>query len=155
MTTTGIRPLAEQAWLLLDAISGVNAFDGAVDIPAYDADDEATHPFWDLDDAGRPVDVHAYAVFYPSPGRRDRRTVAPGSTNVAWSFQVTCVGGDRTRALWCVDKVTTALTGHRLQLPGRRGGGLISELADPGPIRIDRDVTPYRHYVPIDFGVYT
>lgn len=154
MTTVGALQLSNLLLGVLDAIPAVNVFDGTVDLPAYDPADPATHAFWDLDAGGRPVDVHAYAVLYATPGHRQARTIAPLPTNVAAAFQVTCVGADRTRALWCVDKVTTALTGRTITIPGRRGTGVILEPGDTGPLRIDRDVNPHRFYSPLDFAVY-
>jgi hypothetical protein len=128
-----VRSLSDIVWALLDGIAGVNAFDGEVTDPPLDTD-------------GR---VHAYAVYYPDPAHA-RSNRAGGTPNTLdWGCQVTCVGGDRTRALWCVDKVRAALTGRRVTIDGRRG--VLAEVGNPGPIRRDTDVSPVRFYVPLEF----
>lgn len=138
MTVPAVYSIADQVWGLLDGITGINAFDGVVpNTPAKDPDGT----------------VHAYAVYYPSAGRRTsgRLNAVPGK--LTWSFQVTCVGGDRNRCLRCVSKVTTALTGERLDLFDGYSGQ-IREPGDVGPVRVDRDVAPPRFYLPLLFGVH-
>ncbi len=144
MTLVATRLLADQVWSILDAIAGLNSYDGEI----VDDNDNPTTPPLDTD--GR---VHPYAVFYPSPGRRDLRRLAHVPTNVAWSFQVTCVGGDNTRCLWASDQVSGALTGLRLTVDGQATGKL-AEGADTGPMRRDDDVTPARLFVPLLFALY-
>jgi hypothetical protein len=139
MTTTPVAAsaLADLVWALLTGIPAVNHFDGEVaPEPPVDADDR----------------VHAYTVYYPSPGRSWPRMLDAAPDSLAWSFQVTCAGGDRTRTLWCVGKVRAQLTGARLTLPDGTSV-LITEATDPGPIRRDDDVKPPRFYVPLLFNV--
>ena len=135
MTTTvpDVLTLSEVVWQLLDGIANVNAFDGEVTNPPLDPD-------------GR---VHAYAVYYPNPGHAHSLRAGRTAHTLNWGCQVTCVGGDRTRALWCIQKVRTALTGARLVIDGRRS--ILTEIGNPGPLRRDDDVSPPRLYLPLEF----
>jgi hypothetical protein len=136
--TVAVRTLADQVWALQQAITNVNHYRGNV----------ASNP--PLDPDGK---VHAYAVLYAGAGRAfgGRMVAAPGQTD--WTFQVTCVGGDDNRALWCVDKIRAALTGAPLAVSGT-SAGRIRELTNPGPVRRDDDVSPPRYYLPLLFGVH-
>lgn len=97
--------------------------------------------------------VHVYAVLYPTPGAATQDRLVPIIDGLTWSFQVTCVGGDPTRCLACVDAVTGALTGRPLALGGIATGWL-RELGDPGPAREDRDATPSRWFVPLTYQLF-
>lgn len=136
MTTTALS-VHDAVWAKLNAITGVNAYDG--EVPG--------NPPTDLD--GR---VHAYAVLYASPGNLYASALDGSQATLLGSFQVTCVGGDPTRALWCVDKVRTALAttvtlgGHVVPIRARED--------DPGAVRRDDDKVPPRHWVPVDFQVF-
>jgi hypothetical protein len=153
VTELQVRTASDEVWARLSAISNVNAFDGEVDIPDYDADDADTHRFWDLDVGGRPVNVHAYLVFHPSPGQPLTPRLSRRVTGLAWTFQVTAVGTDRTTVLWCVDKIRGAIQSVRIPLEGHRTG-LIGQVGNPGPIQKDPDAVPARRYTPLEFGVY-
>lgn len=122
-------------WDLIDAMTGVNAYDGEV---------PATPP---LDEDGR---VASYAVLFFSPGRRHANAFDAAQRSIEGSFQVTCVGGDPTRALWCVDQVFGALLGAWVSVDGVNRQ-IRSREDDPGPVREDKNVTPTRHYVPLQF----
>jgi hypothetical protein len=125
-------------WDLLDAVPVVNAYDGEVPkTPPTDPD-------------GR---VSAYAVLYFSPGRRHANALDGGQRSVEGSFQVTCVGGDPTRALWCVDRVLAALSGASVTVDGRPRQIRVRE-DDPGTVRRDDNATPPRHYVPLLFQLH-
>jgi hypothetical protein len=136
VTTTPVDDLADPVWTLIDNVTNVDAFDAEDPAPTFDGD-------------GR---VHAYAVYYPSPGWAHALLGCGGTDSLDWTFQVTCVGGDRTRALWCVSKIRAALTGQRVSI----GGQLltIQEIGNPGPIRRDDNETPPRFYAPLTFAVY-
>lgn len=99
-----------------------------------------------LDPDGR---AHPYAVLWASPGTRHADSLAGRVDRGVWSVQVTCAGGDDTRALWAVSRVLTALSGVRL-FPGM---GLLNpdDTYQPGTVREDTDVTPSRWYVPLLF----
>ena len=145
-------PLADATWALLSAIAGVNAFDGQVAIPAYDPNNPATAVYWDRDTNSGVVDVHAYCVFYPGAGLAHGITLDQAPDLLDWTFQVTCVGGDRVRALWCIGKVRAALTGTWLSVAGRQLE--IREVADTGSLKRDDDETPPRFWLPLMYGVF-
>lgn len=125
-------------WALLDAIVGVNAYDGEV----------PKNPPLDTD--GR---VHAYAVLYFSPGRRHANGLDGVQRSVDGAFQVTCVGGDPDRALWCVDKVIAQLVGAAVTVDGVQRTVRIRE-EDLGNVRPDNNVTPVRHFAPLRFQLF-
>lgn len=127
---------ADQVHELLEAIDGVEVFRGRVDGPGM----------------GEDGTVVAYAVAYYGAGQPRATRLGGRARNLAWSFQVTCAGGDDVKALWCVDEVRAALTGARITNDTR--SGILRELGDAGPVRPDRDFTPWRYYLPLDFGLY-
>lgn len=139
---TDVAELADPVWGLLDAIANVNTFDGAF-----------------IDDEGKPVSVpadadgrvHAYAVYYPGPGWAHALLACGGTDSLDWTFQVTCAAGDRTRALWCVQQVRTAVTGTTVTIGGQ--ALQIREDGNPGALRRDDSVSPSRFYVPLIFAI--
>jgi hypothetical protein len=128
----------EQVWTLLDATPDVNTYDSEV---------PKTPP---LDIDGR---VHAYAVLFVSPGRPTALMLDGTQDSLSTSFQVTCVGGDQARALWCVDQVRAQLVGAFVEINGRQHQITASE-TQPGPVRRDDDVTPPRHFVAELFDLF-
>lgn len=141
-TAAKVAALADPIWTVIDAIANLNTYDGDF-----------------VDAAGKPVEVpldadkrvHAYAVYYPSVGWAHALLNGGETDSLDWSFQVTCAGGDRTRALWAADQVRTALSGQRVTVGGQ--GLLIVETGDPGPLRRDDKVSPVRFYTPLQFAV--
>jgi hypothetical protein len=95
--------------------------------------------------------AHPYAVLWVTPGNQDAQGLCGTPDLLTWRFQVTCAGGDDTRALWAVGRVRGALLGKRLDVHT----GLISELEgyDPGPVRPDTSVIPARWFLPLLFTV--
>ncbi|WP_210651343.1 hypothetical protein [Nocardioides sp. SYSU D00065] len=135
---TSAQDVHDQVWALLDAVPGINTYDGEVpSTPPLDEDDR----------------VHAYAVLYVSAGRRAALMLDGTQSSLFSGFQVTCVGGDPTRALWCVDQVRAALLGASVTVDDREHLITASE-TDPGPVRRDDDVTPPRHYVPDRYDLF-
>lgn len=137
--TVDARLLADDVFSRLQALSGMKAYDGEVpqdDPPPADED-------------GR---VHPYSVLYAGAGRQYTTALCDVPRDFAWSFQVTCVGGDRNRCLWAVMKVRVALTGLRLAVDGAQSGLLVETLDQP-LVRRDDDPTPPRHYAPIQYGL--
>lgn len=132
---------AEQAhaaiWTRFDGIAGVNTYDGEV---------PKTPP---LDPDGR---VHAYAVLYMGPGAWRSTTLGDKARQLAGTGQVTCVGGDPQRALWCVGRIRAGLPG--LVSIGGREYRLRLRDDDPGSVRRDDEVTPPRHWVPIELSIF-
>lgn len=126
----------DAVWTLLDAVTNINAYDGEV---------PSTPP---ADPDGR---VHAYAVLYASAGDLFSTTLAGTQGTLLASGYINCVGGDPTRALWCVDKVRTALA-TTVTLGGR---AFPIRFRDEGTgiVRRDDDVTPPRHWVQLEFQI--
>lgn len=119
---------------LLRSQPGLDVFDGEPDAR--------------MDSDGR---AHPYAALYVSPGQRDpsEATVSAGSDLLTWTFQVTAAGGDVERARRAVTRVLAALEGKRIE----GNGGAIGLAGDPGPIRTDQTMSPYRSYSPMLFTV--
>lgn len=142
MTAVDVSALADPVWDLIDSVSGVNTFDGEF----VDENGNTVKPPADAD--GR---VHAYAVYYPGPGWAHALLACGGTDSLDWSFRVTCAGGDRTRTLWCVQQIRAAVSGTTIEV----GGQLLTirELGNPGSVRRDDNVSPPRHYVPLEFAV--
>lgn len=138
-----IQAVVNPVWELLDGIANLQAFDAEF----VNADGDPVEP--DKDDDGR---VHAHAVFYPSAGLLRSLTLDATPDVLDAGFQVTCVGGDRVRALWCVNQVRQALTGTWISVAGQ--DLQIQETpGDTGPIRRDDDPKPPRFYLPLTFAV--
>lgn len=97
--------------------------------------------------------VHVYAVLWPGPGASTQDRLVPIVDGLLWTFQITCVGGDITRCMACVDAVTGALTGRTLAL-ANIATGYLRELGDPGPAREDRDARPSRWFVPLTYQLH-
>lgn len=130
----------DAVWARLETVSGVNAYDGEVPArPPVDSDSR----------------VSSYAVLYYSPGRRYASALNGAQGSVDGTFQVTCVGGDPTRALWCVDRVIESLTGTPVVVDGVARRIRVDEGSDPGTVRRDDNVAPPRHYVPLRFRLHT
>lgn len=135
-----VRTLADDVWALLGGTAGETFTAGVVNL--YRGNVTSSVP---LDADGS---VHAYAVLYAGAGAPPAaRRVGGRPRNLAWSFQVSVVGGDDTRLLWCLDTIRGRLTGKRV------GGGVLREQGDPGPLREDTSVTPYRYWLPLDYAL--
>lgn len=120
-----ITPVADATYALLQAIPDLNVFE--TELPS--------DPPKDSD--GR---VHPYAVFYPGGGNAfGDRLNADAPTDVSWTFRVLFVGGDKTRALWALDRIRAALTGKR-----PTGGARLKEVLDDVTIRTETNVVPSR-----------
>lgn len=141
MTATA-DDVAAKIWTLIDAIANVNTYDGEF----VDAQGRPVTPPVDQD--GR---IHAYAVFYPSPGWA--HAIANGGEPDAldFTFQVTCAGADRIRAMWCIQQVRNSLTGARVDANGQQL--CIFELPGTAPIRRDDKVQPPRSHAALQFAL--
>jgi hypothetical protein len=124
-TLPAITPVADATYALLQAIPNLNVFE--TELPSDPPKDED----------GR---VHPYAVFFPGGGNAfGDRLNKDTATDVAWRCRVLFVGGDKTRALWALDKIRAALTGAR-----PTGGARLKEVLDDVTIRTETDVIPSR-----------
>lgn len=119
-----VTPVAHAVFALLEGIDNLNAFD--TELPA--------DPPLDPDER-----VHPYAVFFPGGGNAfsDRLNVIP--TDVEWTCRILIVGGDRTRAVWALDKIRAALTGAR-----PTGGARLKEALEGVTFRTETNVAPSR-----------
>lgn len=134
-TIPSTRTTADEVHTLLEAIPNLLVFRRKVgDVPL-----------------GKDETVDAYVVAYYSGGQGFRPRLGGKPRHLGWSAQITCAGGNDVKVLWAVDQVRAALTGTRVT-NGQRSG-LLHELGDPGPMRTDRAITPYRYYLPLDFGL--
>lgn len=120
--------------------------ESVVGVDVYDAEVPATPR--QLSD-GR---VAAYAVLYASPGNLYASALDGGQGALLGSFQVTCVGGDVSRALACVDAVRTAMVGP-VDVDGVTRVIRAREF-DPGPVRPDDGAWPPRWFVPLEFQLF-
>lgn len=96
--------------------------------------------------------VQPYAVVHPGAGAGDANALDDTPAQLAWPFQITCVGGDVDRCTWAVDAVRDQLDGATLMVAGATVGRL-REDGDSGPLRVDDDVTPPRLYLPLLYRV--
>jgi hypothetical protein len=142
VSAVDVSALADPVWALIDAVTGVNTYDGEF----VDADGNTIKPPADAD--GR---VHAYAVYYPGAGWAHALLACGGTDSLDWTFQVTCAAGTRVQFLWCVDKIRAALSGATITVGDQ--ALTIRETDDTGPMRRDNDVSPARFYVPLLFAV--
>lgn len=136
-----VENLADPIWTLINAIEGVNTYDGEF----VDADGRPVKPPADQD--GR---VHAYAIYYPSPGWAHALLACGGTDSLDFGFQITCAGADRVRTLWCVSQVRQAMTGATVTI--RDQELQIREENTAAPIRRDDKVQPPRMHVPLLFA---
>lgn len=148
MTETPLTPrppsarlLGDQIETLLDDINGVTLYRGRVGASPYDQQGQVIN----------------HAVLYESPGHRHPGRAGSTRDRLTATFQVTCVGRDDDSCLWVVDRVTGALTGRLVQVPGRTRPRRVVE-DDSNDVRtviVDEDVSPPRHYVPLLFRIHT
>lgn len=119
-----VSPVADATLALLQSIDHLNVFD--TELPADPP----------LDDDGR---VHPYAVFFPGGGHAFGDRLNDITTDVTWTCRILIVGGDKTRALWALDKIRAALTGKR-----PTGGARLKETLDDVTFRTETNVVPSR-----------
>jgi len=100
-----------------------------------------------VDDAGR---VKPYAVLWAGGGEILQENLAAIPDGRQWGWQVTAAGADANGCLWAADKVLAALVGARLVIPDG-SSGVIYQVGDPGPARVDTAVDPHRTYLPLLF----
>lgn len=97
--------------------------------------------------------VRRYVTLWPSPG-------TPGTENdlgdsivdVDWLIQVTCVAAEVDDTLQTAGDVHQVLFRWAPVITGVVTGGFrVPPGYDPGPIRVDTDMTPARYYLPLQF----
>jgi hypothetical protein len=139
-----VGALGDALWLLMGGAADkqftagvVNLFRGLVTSPPLDPDKT----------------VHAYAVLHESPGRRTGSRVGTFRDLTSGTAQVTCVGGDAGRCLWCVDQIVSRLSGAVFEVPQRtRKARLVEDESNASrTVLVDETVAPPRFYVPLLF----
>lgn len=101
--------------------------------------------------------VKPYYVLYPSPGTPGGdEDLAATTEALDWIFQITVAGGDIDDVLALADRIHGAL--HRWT-PTVGGGVLTGPVGvpsgyNPGPVLLDRDVSPPRHFTPLQFHLH-
>jgi len=124
-TLPAITPVADATLALLQAIPNLNVFD--TELPSDPPKDED----------GR---VHPYAVFFPGGGHAfGDRLNKDTATDLEWTCRILIVGGDKTRALWALDRIRAALTSAR-----PTGGARLKEALDDVIFRTETNVVPSR-----------
>lgn len=103
------------------------------------------------DPSGR---VRSYAVVYPGAGTPDTDTdLGDSADDLDWGVQITVAAGFLDDVLDAADYVHARL--HRWRPTGLTGAhtdGLTPPPGfDPGPVRRDRDVTPPRFWLPLQY----
>lgn len=87
--------------------------------------------------------AHPFVVVWPAPGTADQDRLTAALSGIVWRFQVTCAGGDRTRAAAAVDAARQALTGQRITIAAAHVGRA-REIGDAGPLTEEREADPSR-----------
>lgn len=146
ITAPSARAVGNQVWVTLGGAADqgftagpVNLFRGRVTAPP--ANDDGT--------------VENYAVLHETPGQRYGTRMGSTTSGFAGTFQVTCVGRDPEACLWTVDRITRALSGRLIEIPGlTRPRRVVEDESNRSRSVIeDRDVSPYRYYVPLLFRI--
>lgn len=89
--------------------------------------------------------VLAYWVLFSGTGSAGPVSLAAFPLVTVLPFGVTVAGGTKDRVLSGVELVRKAISGKVI------ASGLISEDLVPGRVLLDRNETPHRHFVPMQF----
>lgn len=115
-----------------------------------DVFDSEPDPVPDDDGLARP-----YATLYTGSGTLGSVALCDSQDVLTWPFQVTAAGGDPQRARRAAARVRARLSGKELVVnpgPGRVRLYLVEDPDfDPGPARKDRDGTPPRWFIPMQY----
>lgn len=97
--------------------------------------------------------VVPYLVIHPFVGTRDvELNLSDTSEDLSWSFQVTVASSDPEDVLPLVDRVMAAFYRWTPTVSGLVCGPVKPPPGyEPGPPRPDRDYTPHRFFVPLQF----
>lgn len=133
------KALADAVMARLGTVTNVVVYQGeAVNVPVMSASDSHVKP---------------YVVLYASPGTPTiEQDVADTAVDLDWLFQITCAAGypDDLHAL--VTRVDAALYRWTPTITGVVCGPCKPPPGfDPGPMGLDRDVTPHRPYMPLQY----
>lgn len=127
----------------ISALTGLPGVTTPADPPRKSADDQRVRP---------------YFVLFPGVGTpADDEDLANTFVDLDWPLQITAAGGDPYDVLALVDRIRATLwrwspgpigTGPDLFLAGPLQ---VPEGYDPGPLLLDRAVSPHRLYTPLRF----
>lgn len=103
--------------------------------------------------------AHAYLFLQTGPGGHAYTRLAPRASMTRWRPILTFAGGTPAKTEWGMGQVVplldgrplTTVEGARLSAPLHQGSSP-RESYDPGPLRLDRDPSPPRWYVPIQYA---
>lgn len=100
--------------------------------------------------------VKPYYVLYPSPGTPGGDEDLGATTDALdWIFQITVAGGDIDDVLALTDRIHGALHRWTPTVTGVLCGPIgVPAGYNPGPVLLDRDVTPPRHFTPLQFHLH-
>lgn len=124
---------------LRDQLADIVGYQGeAVDVPLAAGGDGRVVPYW---------------VLHVSPGTpTDQLDLADTVVDLDWGFQITCAGGASADVQALMSDVDAVIFRWRPVLAGLVCGPCKPPLGfDPGPIRLDRSVTPHRPVVPLQY----
>lgn len=132
---------------LVDAVLAALRVDLGAEM-RLDVFDSEPDPVSDGDGHARP-----YAVVYAGSGTLGSVTLCDSQDVLTWPFQVTAAGGDAQRARRAAARVRARLSGKELLVgPGQVRMRLVEDPDyDPGPARKDRDGTPPRWFIPMQY----
>lgn len=103
--------------------------------------------------AGSDGRVQPYTILWAGAGTPTlEQDAADTAVDLDWLIQVTCAGGYVDDVLALVTRVDAALYRWAPTVDGLVCGPLRPPTGfDPGPVRLDRDVTPHRPFVPLQY----
>lgn len=135
MTVPAVRTLRDEVLDVLRSVANLKVYDGEIrqdDPPPLIPGSDRVLP---------------YAVLYAGAGRGDSDRLVGHPSFLDWSGQITVAAGYAADCLAAVDRIRAALVGRTLTLPDGRTG-YVREIADL-QIRVDEQVRPPRHWVPL------
>lgn len=139
MTTIRSQLITDQVEIRLQTLTGV----------AYYRSEVVDNPP-PLSDSDR---VGPYVVLYPFPGKPGPGgDLANASVDLDYGCQVTCVAGYSQDCEYLVDRVHGLLNNWQPTVAGIVLGTFRPPSGyDPGPVRVDRTITPPRFNVPLQY----
>jgi hypothetical protein len=97
--------------------------------------------------------VQRYWVLHPWPGNPDvERDLADNGIALDWGFQLTVAAGYSRDVLDLLTRVEAALFRWTPVIDGYECGRLRPPPGfNPGPVQVDRDFTPHRYWLPLQY----
>ncbi len=136
--STAVLPHHAAVKAVLEAIPNLTVYDGEVDPSPPMGQDKRALP---------------YAVLWMGSGLPYAVNFCRDFSHLDLRWQVTVAGGDQQRVMLARDWVCAAFVGTRLTVEGRASG--LVRLIEQRQVDVDRDVRPFRFFVPLPFGART